>query len=131
MLNVLTARNLSMFDVNGVVKINGKQADVQTITDLTAYVQQEDLFIPTMTVREHLVFQAMIRMNSNMSINEKVDRIDHVMSELSLFKCADTRVGGVGEFKGISGGEMKRLSFAVEVRFNRKLLYCKQYILFI
>lgn len=125
-----------MFHVNGVVKINGKQADVQTITEMTAYVQQEDLFIPIMTVREHLIFQAMLRMDNKIPVKVRATRIQSVMEEvrglllliavyspvcylackLSLLKCADTQVGGSGSFKGISGGEMKRLAFAVEVR---------------
>ena len=138
LLNVLTARNLSRVDVSGVVKINGQVADVKMITELTAYVQQVDLFIPLLTVREHLVFQAMVRMDRNIPLNVRAARINQVMEEvsvvveaftflfttktavsydwqLSLVKCAETRVGGVGVFKGISGGEMKRLSFAVEV----------------
>ena len=29
------------------------------------FVYQEDLFIPTMTVKEHLTFHAMVRMDAN------------------------------------------------------------------
>ena len=35
--------------------------------------------------------------------------------KLGLTKCADTYIGNPGKIKGISGGEMKRLSFASEV----------------
>ena len=80
---MLTARNLSQVDVSGVVKINGKLADVQTITELTAYVQQMDLFIPTLTVREHLVFQALVRMDSNIPAKVRAKRIHDVMVEVS------------------------------------------------
>ena len=82
LLNVLTARNLSTFIVDGVVKINHQIADVQTITSLTAYVQQSDMFIPTLTVREHLVFQALIRMSSQIPLKAKAVRINQVMSEV-------------------------------------------------
>lgn len=116
LLNVLTARNLSNFAVEGCVKINGQTADVDMITSVSAYVQQQDLFLATLTVREHLVFQAMLRMNASISPREKADRIVEVMRELSLEKCADTIVGGtMSTGKGISGGELKRLAFAVEV----------------
>lgn len=57
LMNVLTARNLSKLSVHGTVRINGQLADVDTITALSAYVQQDDLFIGTLTVREHLLFQ--------------------------------------------------------------------------
>ena len=46
-----------MFKVDGVVKINGQIADVDMITSISAYVQQYDLFLPTLSVREHLTFQ--------------------------------------------------------------------------
>lgn len=39
--------------------------------------------------------------------------------QLGLQKCADTIIGVPGRIKGISGGEMKRLSFASEVSFKR------------
>ncbi len=35
--------------------------------------------------------------------------------QMGLSKCAKTRIGIPGRTKGISGGEMKRLSFASEV----------------
>ena len=41
-------------------------------------------------------------------------------SQLGLKKCADTMIGVPGRIKGISGGEMKRLSFASEVTKLRK-----------
>jgi ABC-type multidrug transport system ATPase subunit len=56
-MNVLTQRNLSNVDVKGVVKLNGKTANVNNIIALSAYVQQDDLFIGTLKVREHLIFQ--------------------------------------------------------------------------
>lgn len=104
-----------MFKVDGVVKINGQIADVDMITSISAYVQQYDLFLPTLSVREHLTFQSLVRMDPSISDETKTQRINTVMKELSLEKCADTWVGGTTSFKGISGGEMKRLSFAAEV----------------
>ena len=116
LLNVLTARNLSNFAVDGTVKINGQVADVNKITAMSAYVQQQDLFIATLTVREHLTFQALVRMDPTTSDVEKVQRVNEVMKELSLEKCADNLVGGtLATGKGISGGELKRLAFACEV----------------
>lgn len=84
LLNVLTARNLSNFTVDGLVKINNEVADVHTISSSTAYVQQEDLFIPTLTVREHLVFHALIRMYKHIPISVKARRVNHVMREVGF-----------------------------------------------
>ncbi|KAF7491271.1 Protein white [Sarcoptes scabiei] len=126
LLNVLNARNLSNFYVDGVIKINDQLADIDMITSMSAYVQQEDLFLPTLTVREHLVFQALVRMDSKISDHHKIIRINQVMQELSLEKCAETRIGGNRYFKGISGGELKRLSFAVEILTNPSIMFCDE-----
>lgn len=126
LLNVLTARNLNEFRVDGVVKINNRIADVDTITTMSAYVQQLDLLIPILTVREHLIFQAMVRMPSNTSDDARLKRVADVMSEMSLEKCADTYVGSPTTFKGISGGEMKRLSMAIEILTNPSIMFCDE-----
>ena len=39
--------------------------------------------------------------------------------QLGLSKCENTLIGIPGRMKGISGGEMKRLSFASEVMFKK------------
>lgn len=82
LLNALNGRNLNLFNVKGAVKINNKVADVKTITTTTAYVQQEDLLWPSMTAREHLVFQAMVRMGNHFSLHDKAKRINQVLREV-------------------------------------------------
>ena len=94
---------------------------------MSAYVQQQDLFIATLTVREHLVFQALVRMDQSISDEQKALRINEVMKELSLEKCADNLVGGtLSTGKGISGGELKRLAFAVEILTNPSIMFCDE-----
>ena len=55
LMNVLAHRNLKGLKVSGKVKVNG-QTIGRDITTMSAYVQQEDLFIGSLTVREHLTF---------------------------------------------------------------------------
>lgn len=43
--------------VSGKRSLNGIPVDAKTLSSLSAYVQQDDLFIGTLTVREHLIFQ--------------------------------------------------------------------------
>ena len=59
LLNVLTCRNLRKLIVEGEVLVNGEIVG-SNMTRISAYVQQDDLFIGTLTVREHLVFQVWI-----------------------------------------------------------------------
>jgi ABC-type multidrug transport system ATPase subunit len=55
-LNVLNFRNSSKLKIDGDIKINGKTVSRKDIAEKSGYVQQEDLFIGTMTVKEHLTF---------------------------------------------------------------------------
>jgi ABC-type multidrug transport system ATPase subunit len=57
LLNVLTARNLSGLDVKGCIYINGQSVDAAEIKRNCAYVQQHDIFLGALTVREHLFIQ--------------------------------------------------------------------------
>ena len=55
-MNVLTKRNLKDYLVEGDVKVNGVKID-GNIRHISAYVQQDDLFFSTLTVRETLTFK--------------------------------------------------------------------------
>jgi len=54
----------------------------------------------------------------NMQFSYTYNNYDFCFSsiQLSLSKCQNTIIGVPGRIKGLSGGEMKRLSFASEVR---------------
>ena len=97
-----------------------------SLTSVSAYVQQDDLFIGTLTVREHLNFAAAVRMDKHLSHKQRMDRVEEVMQELGLKKCEKTMIGIQGRIKGISGGEMKRLAFASEVLTNPPLMFCDE-----
>ena len=57
-MNVLNFRNRGSLIINGEVKINGKELEsFDEISTISGYVQQEDLFIDNLKVREHLLFQ--------------------------------------------------------------------------
>ncbi|OWZ01492.1 ABC transporter [Phytophthora megakarya] len=88
----------------------------------TSYVMQDDLFYQTITVKEHLVFQAKLRMGKTFTEKQYMARVDEVMEELGLMKCRDTLIGGIS-LRGISGGERKRLSFATEILTNPSILF--------
>ena len=46
--------------------------------------------------------------------------------QLALTKCRNTVIGIPGRLKGLSGGEMKRLSFASEVLTDPPLMFCDE-----
>ena len=60
LLNTLMFRSLPNIEVSGRRAVNGVSVTCSTVASLAAYVQQDDLFIGTLTVREHLVFQVLM-----------------------------------------------------------------------
>lgn len=43
--------------MSGERNLNGAKVNTDTLARISGYVQQDDLFIPTLTVKEHLEFQ--------------------------------------------------------------------------
>lgn len=84
LLNVLTFRSPDTVEVSGLRAVNGVPVTSNQLTSISAYVQQDDLFIGTLTVREHLVFQALVRMDRHIPYRQRMDRVAQVISEVSL-----------------------------------------------
>ena len=92
-----------------------------------AYIYQDDLFYPTMTVREHLEYHSMVRMESSVPTNERLRRVEEVLAEVSLIHAAETRIGGAYTGRrGISGGERKRLAFGTELLTNPSIIFADE-----
>ncbi|XP_048753747.2 protein white-like isoform X2 [Ostrea edulis] len=126
LMNVLTYRNRGSLILQGDIRVNGVVVDKTKIANISAYVQQDDMFIGTMTVREHLTFRALLRMDKRKNKAERLQTVEDIIHELGLTKCADTIIGVQGRLRGISGGEMKRLSFASELLTNPPLMFCDE-----
>ena len=73
-----------------------------------AYVKQQDVLLPTLTVRETLHCAADLRLPTH-TTKERNDMVDDVIMELGLKNCANTRIGNNAN-KGCSGGEKRRTS---------------------
>ncbi|XP_037726195.1 protein white [Drosophila subpulchrella] len=128
LLNALAFRSPQGIQVSpsGVRLLNGQPVDAKEMQARCAYVQQDDLFIGSLTAREHLIFQAMVRMPRHLTYRQRVARVDQVIQELSLSKCQHTIIGVPGRVKGLSGGERKRLAFASEALTDPPLLICDE-----
>ncbi len=58
LLNILNYRNRGKLQITGDIKINGSVINsALELSAVSGYVQQDDLFIGTLTVREHLKVQ--------------------------------------------------------------------------
>ena len=80
-----------------------------------AYVPQADHLIPTLTVRECVKYSALLRLPRDMSPEELNDRVESVLRELGISHIGDSQVGGSGKIRGVSGGERRRVTIAMEL----------------
>lgn len=107
----------------GRMLLGGSIASKELITSLTSYVCQDDnALLPSLTVRETLRFAALLRLPTWMSIDDKIQRSEDVLRKLGLTECADTRIGNA-IIKGISGGEKRRCTIAVQILTDPKILF--------
>ncbi|KAJ6302964.1 hypothetical protein OIU77_016952 [Salix suchowensis] len=110
------SRNVIM---TGNVLFNGKKRRQDAGV---AYVTQEDVLLGTLTVRETITYSANLRLPDTMTKEEIDDVVEGTISEMGLQDCSDRMVGN-WHLRGISGGEKKRLSIAIEILTRPHLLF--------
>jgi ABC-type multidrug transport system ATPase subunit len=87
----------------------------------SAFIEQDVEFFPHMTVRETLRFRVDLKLGSQLSKKARLEMVEDLMQQLGLTKVAETAVGN-SKVRGISGGERKRLSIAVEMISSPSLI---------
>ena len=101
--------------LGGHVLMSGRPVG-RTFKRTSAYVAQEDVFVPTMTARETLRFHAKLRAERGTPLKALEERMDAVLETMGLARAADTAVGGMLPtgiaVRGLSGGERRRLTIA-------------------
>lgn len=83
---------------------------------------QDDNLIGTLTVRETIAYSARLRLPDKMPWEEKRALIESTIIEMGLQDCADTVIGN-WHLRGISGGEKRRVSIAIEILMRPRLLF--------
>ncbi|KQJ89195.1 ABC transporter G family member 25 [Brachypodium distachyon] len=119
LLSILANRSLSSSH-SGTLLAGGRPYTRAT-QRRTGFVAQDDILHPHLTVRETLLFCAMLRLPSSSPTRSKLAAADAVISELGLTACADTIVGNAF-VRGVSGGERKRVSIGHELLVDPSLL---------
>jgi ABC-type multidrug transport system ATPase subunit len=123
----------------GEILFNTEPIPTNHIRHILGYVQQFDNHYPMLTVSETLIFHASLQLASLKTTGEAgsdggggtvtggggrrgghskmLQQVNRIIWLLGLKSCEHTRVGNE-EFKGISGGEKRRLSIGIQLLLN-------------
>ncbi|KAI2657727.1 ATP-binding cassette sub-family G member 8 [Labeo rohita] len=121
LLDIITCRDEGGTMNSGEILINGKTSTRSLVKKCIAHVRQDDRLLPHLTVRETLAFVAKLRLPAHFTQEQRDQRVDDVIAELRLRQCAHTRVGN-DYVRGVSGGERRRVSIAVQLLWNPGIL---------
>ncbi|KAI1439887.1 P-loop containing nucleoside triphosphate hydrolase protein [Annulohypoxylon stygium] len=120
LLNTIAERMFSSrLSRTGTARFNGQEG-VHSIRH--AYVMQQDILLPTLTVRETLRYSANLRLPPPTTEEERMRIVEEVILELGLKDCANTRIGN-SQHRGCSGGEKRRTSIGVQLLANPSILF--------
>ncbi|KAF2471821.1 ABC drug exporter AbcA [Lindgomyces ingoldianus] len=118
LLDCLATRT-TMGVITGEMLVDGRPRD-ESFQRKTGYVQQQDLHLSTSTVREALIFSALLRQPAHVPRKEKEDYVEEVIKLLDMTEYADAVVGVPGE--GLNVEQRKRLTIGVELAAKPALL---------
>ena len=77
--------------------------------------------IPVLTATQALMYAADLRLKGTKT--EKMELVTRIMKVLSIYECRDVLIGGTDTVKGLSGGQRKRVSIALEMITEPSVLF--------
>ncbi|CAF1134292.1 unnamed protein product, partial [Didymodactylos carnosus] len=102
--------------------LNYMQTKKQLLYDLSGYAIPGNILAILGSSGAGSISCAMLRMKSTISDSDRHIRVQEVIATLDLEQCQNTIIGIPGKLKGISGGELKRLTFASVILNDPQLL---------
>ncbi|OIT21239.1 PREDICTED: ABC transporter G family member 20-like [Nicotiana attenuata] len=108
--------------LKGSVTLNGEVLESKFLKMISAYVMQDDLLFPTLTVQETLMFSAEFHLPRTLSWSSKKSRVEALIDQLDLQNAANTMIGDEGH-RGVSGGERRRVSIGIGIIHDPILLF--------
>eukprot|EP01031_Cornospumella_fuschlensis_P031588 gene31588-38176_t len=123
LLSTLSLRlDTNYMEIHGEFRLNGREYSRHMLKAMSAYVMQDDLLHGELTVQETLLFCAALRMPFHTPRCEREERVSELLAMLEISGSRDVIIGD-SRRKGVSGGERKRVSVAIELLNKPKLLF--------
>ncbi|RWR85994.1 ABC transporter-like protein [Cinnamomum micranthum f. kanehirae] len=116
------ADRISKESLKGTVTLNGEILESRLVKVISAYVMQDDLLYPMLTVEETLMFSAEFRLPRTLSRTKKKARVQALIDQLGLRSAAKTIIGDEGH-RGVSGGERRRVSIGIDIIHDPIILF--------
>ncbi|KAL9658612.1 hypothetical protein ABK040_006149 [Willaertia magna] len=102
----------------GEITINGQTIHSESMKRLIAYVPQDDIMLPNLTIEETLYFNAICR---DVDLKSCSKRVYDTLEMLKLNHKRKSIIGDVND-RGISGGEKKRVNVGIEAVVSPPIL---------
>ncbi|ENN81082.1 hypothetical protein D910_02618 [Dendroctonus ponderosae] len=102
----------------GVLKINGRAISGKMLRSNSAFVQQKDIFIETLTVYEHITFMA--AMSLNQAHSARVLVVHKLLKDFNIENLMYTKI------QYLSSGEKRKLSLASNLLSDPCILFCDE-----
>ncbi|EAW11669.1 ABC transporter PeaB1 [Aspergillus clavatus NRRL 1] len=119
LLNTLAGRS-SIGTLTGTLALNG-QLLPKFFRSRMGYVQQQDIHLPTQSVREALQMTARLRRDESIPLEEKNAYVEKVIEWLDMEDIAEALVGVPGA--GLNLEQRKRVSIGVEMASKPEILF--------
>ncbi|PKU78912.1 ABC transporter G family member 20 [Dendrobium catenatum] len=116
------ANRIAKESLKGSITLNGEPLESKLLKTISAYVMQDDLLYPMLTVEETLMFSAEFRLPRTLSKSKKQSRVQALIDQLGLRRAAKTIIGDEGH-RGVSGGERRRVSIGIDIIHDPIVLF--------
>ncbi|GAB4854877.1 ABC transporter G member 16 [Ancistrocladus abbreviatus] len=116
------ANRIARGSLKGSITLNGEALESRLLKVISAYVMQDDLLFPMLTVEETLTFAAEFRLPRTLSKSKKKARVQQLIDQLGLRNASKTVIGDEGH-RGVSGGERRRVSIGIDIVHDPIILF--------
>ena len=128
LLDVIAGRK-TQGTLEGKIFVGEKKSSSKVLKSCAAYVEQFDNLLPTLTVRETLLYAAELKRpnvkdksQAALAAEQRVKDVDKLLDTLQLRSCEHTVVGSNLE-RGISGGQAKRVNIGISLVTKPRILF--------